>query len=83
MRNKTRVDFAFRNVSIAGIMQIISILLNFASRTVFVKLLGNDYLSCDGLFTNILTILSFSELGIGSAIIFSLYKPIAEDDKKN
>lgn len=82
MRDKTRVDFAFRNVSVAGIMQIISILLNFASRTVFVKLLGNDYLSCDGLFTNILTILSFSELGIGSAIIFSLYKPIAEDDKK-
>ena len=82
MKNNSRTDFAIKNVGIAGLMQAISILLNFISRTIFVKLLGNDYLSCDGLFTNILTILSFSELGIGSAIIFSLYKPIAEDDKK-
>ncbi|MFQ7664759.1 MAG: hypothetical protein ACLRJ3_00360 [Thomasclavelia ramosa] len=45
-------------------------------------MLGNDYLSCDGLFANVLTILSFSELGIGSAIVYSLYKPIANDDKE-
>ena len=81
MNKTSRSGIALKNVSIAGILQAFAILLNFVSRTVFVKLLGNDYLSCDGLFTNILTILSFTELGIGSAIIFSLYKPIADDDR--
>lgn len=81
MSKNSRVQNAVKNVGVAGAMQVITILLNFVSRTAFIKTLGNDYLSCDGLFTNILTVLSFSELGIGSAIIFSLYKPIANDDK--
>lgn len=80
MKHNSRINNAIKNVGIAGTLQVLTLLLSFVSRTFFVKLLGNDYLSCDGLFTNILTILSFSELGIGSAIIFSLYKPIAEDD---
>ena len=82
MNSGTRVKNAVKNVSIATVMQVITIIISFVSRTVFVKLLGNDYLSCDGLFTNVLTILSFSELGIGSAIIYSLYKPISENNKK-
>ena len=81
MSKNSRVQNAVKNVGVAGAMQVITILLNFVSRTAFIETLGNDYLSCDGLFTNILTVLSFSELGIGSAIIFSLYKPIANDDK--
>ena len=81
MGNSSRVKNAIKNVGIAGGLQIFNLILNFVSRTYFVNLLGNDYLSCDGLFTNILTVLSFSELGIGSAIVYSLYKPIAEDDK--
>ena len=81
MEKKSRIQNAVTNVGAAGIIQVITIVLNFISRTIFIKMLGNDYLSCDGLFTNILTVLSFSELGVGSAIIFSLYKPIADDDK--
>ncbi len=81
MNQKSRIQNAMKNVGIAGILQILTLILSFVSRTFFVKLLGNDYLSCEGLFSNILTILSFSELGIGSAIIYSLYKPIAEDDQ--
>ena len=61
-------------------VQVITLLLNFVSRTVFIRYLGNDYLSCEGLLTNVLTLLSFSELGIGSAIIQSLYKPCAGKD---
>ena len=80
MNKKSRTQYAVKNVSIAGIGQVLYLLLSFASRTVFVKMLGNDYLSCEGLFTNILTILSFSDLGIGGAIVYSLYKPIAEND---
>lgn len=77
----SRIGNAIKNVGVATAMQIITLLLSFVSRTYFVRLLGNDYLSCDGLFSNILTVLSFSELGIGSAIIFNLYKPIAENDR--
>lgn len=77
----SHTTYAIRNVGAAGVFQILALLLSFVSRTVFVKLLGNDYLSCEGLFSNILTILSFSELGIGSSIIYSLYKPVAEDDR--
>lgn len=66
-----------QNASIAFILQVINILVTFIVRTVFVKTLGNDYLSLNGLFTNVVSLLSFAELGIGNAIIFSLYEPIA------
>lgn len=46
----------------------------------FVVTLGKDYLGVNGLFTNILQVLSFAELGIGNAVIFGLYKPIREND---
>lgn len=55
-------------------------IVGFILRKVFIDTLGNDYLSVSGLFTNILTVLSFAELGIGNAIIFNLYKPIAVGD---
>lgn len=62
--------------------QIISVLLKFISRTVFIYVLGKEYLGIEGLFTNILGILSIAELGIGTAIVYSLYKPLAEIDMK-
>lgn len=77
----TRTEYAVKNVIIGSITQIIAILLAFVGRTVFIKLLNADYLGVNGLYTNILSVLSFTELGFGSAIIFSLYKPIAEKDK--
>ena len=61
--------------------QIISILLNFLSRTIFIQMLGAEYLGLNGLFTNILSILALSELGIGAAISFYLYKPIADSNQ--
>lgn len=53
---------------------------SFVVRKLFISTLGDEYLSLNGLFTNILTVLSFAELGIGNAIIFNLYKPIANGD---
>lgn len=61
---------------------IISNLLNVISRTVFIYILGADYLGVNGLFSNLLAMLSLAELGIGSAINFSLYKPVAEQNEK-
>lgn len=54
----------------------------FILRTAFIKILGEEYLGVNGLFTNILSMLSLAELGIGTAITFSLYKPLANDNIK-
>ena len=77
---QSRTKNSVRNASIAVIIQIINAVTGIINRTLFIKLLGNDYLSVNGLFTNILTLLSFAELGIGNAIIFALYKPLAENN---
>ncbi|MDD4036734.1 MAG: oligosaccharide flippase family protein [Bacilli bacterium] len=72
--------YSFKNI-ISGIGgQFIAFLLQFVSRTIFIKTLGTEYLGISGLFTNILNILSISELGIGAAIVYSLYKPLSEKD---
>lgn len=62
--------------------QLLSVVMQFVVRTVFVYTLGKSYLGINGLFTNILSMLSLTELGIGSAIVFRLYKPMAEKDEK-
>ncbi|WP_309858070.1 hypothetical protein [Bacillus sp. SLBN-46] len=62
--------------------KIISLILNFISRTVFINILGISYLGVNGLMTNVLSLLNLAELGIGTAITFSLYKPIANNDNK-
>ena len=57
-------------------------IMAFIVRTVFIKVLGKEYLGLDGLFTNILFVLSITELGISNAINYSLYKPLANNDKE-
>lgn len=64
------------------LVKIVTILTSFISRTIFIKVLGIQYAGVSGVFTDILTILSFAELGIGSAITFALYKPIAERNER-
>lgn len=66
--------------SIGG--QLLSIILNFTVRTVFINTLGKEYLGLNGLFSSILTMLSLTELGFGTAISFKLYKPLADGDDK-
>ena len=77
-----RTKNATRNIFWGMIEKIVTILMPFACRTVFIKVLGSEYLGLNSLFTSILQVLSISELGIGTAIIFSMYKPIAEDDEE-
>lgn len=64
--------------SIGG--QFFTIIMQFFTRTVFIYTLGKSYLGINGLFSNILTMLSLAELGVGSAILFKLYEPIAKED---
>ena len=69
--------------TIVGVTTLfITTLLSFVLRTVFIKMLGETYLGVNGLLTNILSMLSLAELGIGSAIGFSLYKPLNENNKE-
>lgn len=63
--------------------RVISILGPFVTRTIIIHKLGNEYLGLSSLFTSVLSILNISELGIGSAITFCLYKPVAEDDRES
>lgn len=76
-----RFKNSLKNLSASFLSQIFIMMLTFICRTIFIKLLSAEYLGLSGLFTNILSVLSLSELGIGNAIIVHLYKPIAEHDE--
>ncbi|KMT62314.1 hypothetical protein BMT55_03525 [Listeria newyorkensis] len=78
---KTKTAFVAKNLLIGSGTQVIFLILSFINRTVFIYFLGKEYLGLDALFTNILMVLSFAELGIGNAIIFSLYKSMVDKNK--
>lgn len=82
MNNTSRKKNVITNMFVGTLFQFVSLLIGFVNRTFFIKLLTEEYLGVNSLFTNILTILSFAELGIGNAIVFNLYKPLANDDEK-
>lgn len=71
---------AVKNIKYGIVNKIITILCPFVLRTVLIHTLGTEYLGLSSLFTAILQVLSLSELGMGSAMVFSLYQPIAQDD---
>lgn len=76
--NRKRI--ATKNIIISAIAQIVILLSNFIIRKVFVSTLSVDFLGLNGLFSNIVSLLSLAELGVGGAIIFSLYLPLSERD---
>lgn len=76
-----RIENSVRNAGVGLIGHFSQAILQFACRSVFIACLSADYLGVNGLFTNILTVLSLSDLGFSTAIAYSLYDPIAKDDK--
>lgn len=76
----SRTRNSIYNFGSSLLVKVLQLCLSFASRTVFIYVLGAAYLGLNGLFSNILSFLSLSELGIGSAIAFLLYKPVASND---
>jgi O-antigen/teichoic acid export membrane protein len=80
MENKMRVKNSIINIGAGLANQLIITLLSFISRTVFITTLGIEYLGVNGLFTNILAMLTLAEAGLGASIMYSLYKPIADND---
>ncbi len=76
----SRTENAVRNIVWGFIEKITTLLMPFACRTILIKTLGAEYLGLSSLFTSILSVLSISELGVGTAIVFSMYRPIADHD---
>lgn len=79
----SRLENSTKNLFLSLGNSVFSSLLGLVSRTVFVYVLGSEYLGLAGLLGNVLGFLSISELGIAAAIGFSLYKPLAEKDYKS
>lgn len=77
-----RAENALRNIVFGVLQRLVSILLPFVSRTVLIHYLGVKYLGLSGLFASVLGMLNLAELGIGGAIVYSMYKPIAQGDRK-
>lgn len=75
-----RIKQAGKNIKYTTIAYVLRLTLQFIVRLVFVKSLPIEYLGINGLFTNLLAMLSLVELGVGPAITYSLYKPLAEKD---
>jgi O-antigen/teichoic acid export membrane protein len=82
MRQKSRTANSVRNSAFRVGSYTISFFLSAVVRVFFIRSLGNEYLGLNGLFSNIIGMLSLAELGIGAAIIYKFYKPIAEVDRK-
>ena len=76
-----RTENSVKNSIAAVISNVFIMVLGFAIQTVFLKILGEEYLGINGLFNNIISMLAIVELGIGPAIVSNLYKPLAENDQ--
>lgn len=76
-----RINNSIKNIYISLISQIVIILLGFLSRKIFIDNLGVEYLGINGLLTNIISMLSLVESGIGLSIVYNLYKPLSENDR--
>lgn len=79
---QSRLQNSLKNLTSGLISRFLIISLGFLVRTVFIRTLGNDYLGVNGLYTNILSMLSLAELGFSTAMVYSMYKPLAEHDNQ-
>lgn len=81
MNQNSRTVSSIKNIVFSLANQIITLGLGFISRYIFIKILGAEYLGINGLFSDILMMLSLADLGLGSAITYSFYKPLFEKDE--
>ncbi|SYW09689.1 lipopolysaccharide biosynthesis protein [Oenococcus oeni] len=79
---KSRTQYSMLNSSISSIVYLVRMLLGFVSRSFFIQCLGIQYLGLNGLFSNVLSFLSLAELGIGTSIVFEMYRPVATRDRE-
>lgn len=71
---------AYRNILFGFILKIYQIIVPFIMRTIMIYYLGIEYAGSGGLFASVMQMLNLAEMGVGTAIVFFMYKPIAQDD---
>lgn len=76
-----RTKNASRNMAAGYLLRIYQLIFPFIIRTILINYLGMEYVGLNALFTSILQILNLAELGVGSAMVFSMYKPIAKENQ--
>ncbi|MBR3020298.1 MAG: lipopolysaccharide biosynthesis protein [Clostridia bacterium] len=75
-----RTEKSIRNLKFALAAQVVTIALSFVTRTCLVRILGIEAVALNGLFTQVIAAISLAEMGTGTAIVYNLYKPLAEGD---
>ena len=80
MNNGSRLGKSLLNLFSGFAYRLIIMLTAFVVRTVFIRCLSDDYLGINGLYGNILSMLSLAELGFGTAMVYSMYLPLANND---
>ncbi len=77
-----RMKNATRNIFFGVVLKIYQIVVPFLMRTAMIYLMGVEYLGLNSLFTSILQVLNLAELGVGSAMVYSMYQPIANNNEQ-
>lgn len=80
MANDSRLQKSAKNMASGITYRALTMLTAFVVRSVFLYYLNTDYLSINGLYSSVLSMLSLAELGFGTAMVYSMYKPLAEKD---
>ena len=78
---ESRSKKSARNILAGVISKLLLMIMAFAAKTVFIRLLGVEYNGINGLCSNILSILALSELGVGNVLNFSLYSALKDNDR--
>lgn len=76
----SRTTNSIKNIIFSLAFQLVTLILSFVNRTVFIWILGVNYLGISGLFSDILSMLSLADLGFGVALTYSMYDPLAKHD---
>lgn len=80
LKKDSKTKNSSRNIVFGIGLRLYQLILPFAIRTIIIKVLGMEYAGLNSLFTSILSMLNIAELGVGTALVFSMYKPITDDD---
>jgi O-antigen/teichoic acid export membrane protein len=82
MTKESRLKNTSKNILSSFLNQLIFLIATFVSRTIFIHYLGIEILGINSLFSNILRVLSMADMGMSTAMIYSMYQPLAENNKK-
>ena len=82
METQSRVGKSIKNTGFGLVGMAISLIVQFVSRTFFIRLLGTEYNGINGLFSNILQVLNLAELGFAYSVAYALYAPLQSENKE-